>query len=77
MDIYLTPEGKSRIRYPMLPEKITLGADAKFMTYSIISSGDIKIPRGKGIEEISYSGFSQEKPEKESRLSGRTRNRTH
>lgn len=42
MDIYLTPSGGSRIQFPMLPEAITMGADAKFMTYSIISLGDVK-----------------------------------
>lgn len=57
MDIYLTPNGGSQIRFPMLPEKVQMGADAKFMTYSIISLGDVKIPRGKGIKEISWSGM--------------------
>jgi nucleoid-associated protein YgaU len=41
----------------MLPEKIQLGADAKYMTYSIISLGDVKIPRGKATKEISWSGI--------------------
>lgn len=44
MDIYLTPSGGSRIQFPMLPEAITMGADAKFMTYSIISLGDVNSP---------------------------------
>lgn len=57
MDVYLTPEGGGRIQFPMLPEKVNLGADAKFMTYSIISLGDVKIPRGKGTKEISWSGM--------------------
>lgn len=57
MDIYLTPSGGSKIQFPMLPEKVNLGADAKFMTYSIISLGDVKIPRGKGTKEISWSGI--------------------
>lgn len=39
-----------------MPEKLTIGADAKFMSYSIISLGDVKLPRGKGIEEVSWSG---------------------
>lgn len=56
MDIYLTPDGRSQIRFPMMPEKLTIGADAKFMSYSIISLGDVKLPRGKGIEEVSWSG---------------------
>lgn len=67
MDIYLTPEGGAQIRFPMLPEKLSLGADAKFMSYSIISLGDVKLPRGKGIEEISWSGiFPGESRKKES-----------
>lgn len=57
MDIYLTPSGGSKIRFPMLPEKIQMGADAKYMTYSIISLGDVKIPRGKATKEISWSGM--------------------
>ncbi len=57
MDAYITPSGGSQTKFPMMPEKITLGADAKFMTYSIISLGDVKIPRGKGVKEISWSGI--------------------
>lgn len=57
MDIYLTPSGGSRIQFPMLPEAITMGADAKFMVYSIISLGDVKLPRGQGTKEISWSGM--------------------
>lgn len=66
MDIYLTPSGGAKTQFPMMPEKITMGADAKFMTYSIISLGDVKIPRGKGIKEISWSGIFPGKPRKKS-----------
>lgn len=57
MDIYLTPAGGSTIRFPMLPEQIEMAADAKYMQYSLISLGDVKIPRGKGIKEIQWSGI--------------------
>lgn len=57
MDIYLTPSGGDKIQFPMLPEKIQMGADARYMTYSIISLGDVKIPRGKATKEISWSGM--------------------
>lgn len=57
MDIYLTPSGGSMIRFPMLPESVSLSGEAKFMTYSTISLGDVKIPRGQGVEEISWSGM--------------------
>lgn len=68
MDIYLTPSGGKRIQFPMLPEAVTMGADAKFMTYSIISTGDVKIPRGKGIKEISWSGIFPGAPRKKNPL---------
>lgn len=68
MDAYITPSGGSRTQFPMMPEKITLGADAKFMTYSTISLGDVKIPRGKGIKEISWSGIFPGKPRKNNPL---------
>lgn len=68
MDIYLTPSGGVKTQFPMMPEKIIMGADAKFMTYSIISLGDVKIPRGKGIKEISWSGIFPGKPRKNSSL---------
>lgn len=68
MDIYLTPVSGSMIQFPMLPEQITMGADAKFMTYSIISLGDVKIPRGQGTKEISWSGKFPGKPRKGSIL---------
>ena len=57
MDIYLTPSGGSTIRFPMLPESVSLSGEAKFMTYSTISLGDVKIPRGQGVEEIAWSGM--------------------
>ena len=57
MDIYLTPSGGSSIRFPMLPESVSLSGEAKFMTYSTISLGDVKIPRGQGVEEIAWSGM--------------------
>ena len=57
MDFYLTPSGSSGIRFPMLPENVNITGEAKFMSYSTISLGDVKIPRGKGVEEISWSGM--------------------
>ena len=57
MNASIRPSGGAVTQFPMMPEKITLGAEAKFMTYSIISLGDIKIPRGQGIKEISWSGI--------------------
>lgn len=53
--IYLTPEGGEEIIFPMLPEKVHLSGDGKFMTYSIIKLGDVKLPRGSSLEEVSWS----------------------
>ena len=77
MDIYLTPSGSSRIQFPMLPEAITMGADAKFMTYSIISLGDVKLPRGRGTKEISWSGMFPGAVRKKNRLEESIPNPTH
>ena len=68
MNASIRPSGGAVTQFPMMPEKITLGADAKFMTYSIISLGDVKIPRGQGIKEISWSGIFPGKARKNSPL---------
>ncbi len=54
MNASIRPSGGAVTQFPMMPEKITLGADAKFMTYSIISLGDVKIPRDR--ESRKYHG---------------------
>lgn len=56
MEIFMTPEGGSQVQIPVNPEKLQIGSDAKFMTYSTISKGDVKIPKGKVPGEISWSG---------------------
>lgn len=56
MDIKLTPQGGSEVFLCMLPEKVSFGGSAKFMTYPIISLGDVKVPRGYGTDEVSWSG---------------------
>lgn len=57
MEIKITPSGGSSITLPMLPEKLQIGADAKFMTYNIISLGEVKLPRGRAPEEVSFSAI--------------------
>lgn len=56
MDIKVTPSGGSTDTLCMLPEQIKFGGQAKFMSYSIISLGDVKVPRGSALDEISWSG---------------------
>ena len=57
MDIYLIPSGGRSITFPLMPEQIEMGADGRFMSYNIISLGEVKIPRGKGIKEVSWTGM--------------------
>lgn len=56
MDVIMTPNGGSAVHLCMLPEKIKYGGSGKFMTYGIISLGDVKVPRGSALDEISWSG---------------------
>lgn len=53
--IYLTPEGGDEIVFPMLPDKVHISGGGKFLTYQIINIGDVKIPRGSSLEEISWN----------------------
>ena len=57
MEIYLNIEGGGSIVFPMMPEKISIGANGKFMNYAVIHLGDVKIPRGESLEEYSWSGM--------------------
>lgn len=47
MNASIRPSGGAVTQFPMMPEKITLGAEAKFMTYSTYSWG-YKNPQGTG-----------------------------
>ena len=56
MDVRITPNGGSAVYLCMLPESIKFGGSGKFMTYAIISLGDVKVPRGSALDEVSWSG---------------------
>lgn len=55
MDIKLTPNGGSPVYLDMLPETVKYTADGKFMTYSIIGVGDVKVPSGTVPDTISWN----------------------
>ena len=57
MNIRFTPEGGGPVYLCWLPEKIKTGGQGKFMTYGIISLGDVKIPRGSALETISWTSI--------------------
>lgn len=57
MDIYITPPSGGKIHIPVNPEKLQIGSDAKFISFSPISGGEVKVPHGSAPEEISWSGI--------------------
>ena len=57
MDIILTPNGEPAVHLSWLPEKLKYGGAGKFMTYGIISLGDVKVPRGNSLDNISWNAI--------------------
>ena len=58
-DIYITAiDGTDEIQIPWLPEKIDFSANDKIMaTYSILDSGEVKIPSGRNLRSFSWSSI--------------------
>lgn len=56
MDVRITPNGGSEVYLCMLPESIKFGGAGKFMSYAIIALGDVKVPRGSALDEVSWDG---------------------
>lgn len=58
VDIYIRERNGSReIRIPWLPEKIDYkSGGALFATYDIINKGDVAVPTGSGLAEVSWEG---------------------
>lgn len=55
--IYLTElESNERLTFPMPPESIESSFGTKFISYDIMSVGDVQIPRGESLQTISWSG---------------------
>lgn len=56
-NIYLTEvEGGGDFAFPALPEEIKVAYATKCQSYSIITLGDIKIPKGTEVDTISWNG---------------------
>ena len=57
MDIHLTClESNRRVRFPMLPESISLQAGTQLQTHHIMAVGDVKLPSGNDLHTVSWSG---------------------
>ncbi len=58
MDIYLTDlETGDSLRFPMLPEKISLSMGNDFASYSILGIGTVRAPSGQSLDTISWEGM--------------------
>jgi len=58
IDIYLTDlETSDRLRFPMLPEEISVHNGVIFQTYTILGIGDIRLPAGGELTGISWEGI--------------------
>lgn len=57
MDFYLTEiEHNERIHFPMNPETVSLSTGANMQSYEIMQLGEIRIPAGNRLEQISWEG---------------------
>lgn len=57
-EIHLTDTVTNEIiQFCMLPEQIHVKAAASFRTYNIIERGEIKLPKGEQLTQISWSGL--------------------
>lgn len=66
MDIYIegnlpksnTDKGSNiKLRIPVLPSEITCNKAVTFSSYNILDRGEVKIPNGRELEEISWESF--------------------
>ena len=58
MDIYLTDlETNDRLRFPMLPEEVTVQISNQFYNYNIMSVGEIKLPSGSSSDSFTWQGM--------------------
>ena len=57
-DVYLTnQETGERIALSWVPEKISVTEAAQFQSYNIIERGEVKLPKGNKLSEVSWSAI--------------------
>lgn len=58
MDIYLTNlKNNNRLRFPMLPQEISVKLGNQFTNYTIIQIGEVRIPSGTTLDGFSWNGI--------------------
>ena len=57
MDIYITDKGSGEtLHIPMLPEEIECQTSTRFISFDLMGSGEVKIPKGENLTGFSWSG---------------------
>lgn len=57
-DIYFTNiETEEKVQLCMTPEKIDVRTGAKFRSYNIVESGEVKLPKGEQLAQVSWKGL--------------------
>lgn len=76
MDIFLTDlETGESMRFPMLPEEINVRTGGIFQSYTVLGTGDVKIPTGEELSGISWNGILPGKAHLGERFFNRLRER--
>ena len=59
MDVILTEveNGKSKFIFPSLPEEVKGTNRTNYQSYDILSCGEVKIPKGMKLTEVSFDGI--------------------
>lgn len=58
MEIYITDLVNNQvIQIPMLPETVDIQYGTNFLSYSILDIGDVKLPLGETVTELSWDGI--------------------
>jgi len=57
MDIYLLPPGEPTLHVPVNPSQITWGKSKQYDTVNILNLGEVDLPFGEKLKEVSFSSF--------------------
>ncbi|MFF2887021.1 LysM peptidoglycan-binding domain-containing protein [Paenibacillus sp. NPDC057967] len=57
IDFYLTESGGKRLHFPLNPERITVGTNARIQTYESLSLGEYALPRGSMLSRVMLDGI--------------------
>jgi hypothetical protein len=68
MDIYITGKNSKgndqKIQIPIIPEEIESSIEGKFAEYDIYKLGQVSVPNGKNLSELSWEMFFSRRSKK-------------